>query len=208
MLTIRFDNLEEIRKVYDPRVVERASRDTMKRLSNQAKTAVAKEITRIYAIKSREVQSAMVVRTRERMGEHVGYIVIDGRRLSLPRFTSGGMAPTRSSRPIVKTARGKRYGAKAKIMKSRGARVIKGPVFWGKGRAGRGDDAVGKGAWQIWKREGPSRDNIRRLTGPAIPQMARSKSARESVFGVVQSKADTILADRLNFYSGRRSGVL
>lgn len=208
MLTIRFDNLDEVRAAYSPTVVERATRDTMKRLSAQAKTALSKEITRIYAIKAPEVKGAMLTRTRERAGEHVAYIVFEGRRLSLTRFTSGGMSPTRGSRPVVRTSRGKRYGARVKIMKSRGAKIIQGPVFWGKARAGRSDEGVGKGAWQIWKREGPSRDNIRRLTGPAIPQMARSMSARQAVHDLVQKKADAILADRLNFYSGRRSGVL
>lgn len=208
MLTIRFDNLAEIREVYSPDVVNKATKSTVDRLTKMSKTAVSREIRRIYSIKSPEVNSAMTSRTAFKSGEDVGYILFKGERLSLSRFTSGGMTPTKNSRPAVKTRRGKRYGARVRIMKQNRPRIVGGAVFWGKGRKGRGESGLGQGAWQIWRRDGKNRNDIRRLTAPSIPQMASSQSAREAPSEIVRTKADAILADRLNFYSGRRSGVL
>lgn len=210
MIRVSFDNLDEVTAAFDPDIVRRTVDSAMVRLRKQVATEVSKAVRKRYAIKAGEVRGALDRRTRRTRtagGVSEGILIYTSSRLSLSRFATGKGVPTRSNRPKIKTRRGIRYGAKVKVIKGRSPKIVPG-AFWGRARAGRGDDALGQGAWQIWLREGRSRNNIRRLTGPGVAHMVRSKDALEAVEQTVDRKANAILESRLDFYLGRRAGVL
>lgn len=202
MIDVRFENIDEIRQVYDSDIVTKATRGAVIRLRDRTSTQVGKAVRKRYAVRNHEVTDARRKRTRERTNNVEGLLIYTSRRLSLPRFATQRM-PTRSNRPRVQTRRGPRYGAKVQIIKGRGHRQLRGAVFWGRARAGQG-----QGAWQIWAREGRARDGIRRLTGPSISHMVRSQSVQRVIADFARHNADKILIDRLNFYTGRRAGIL
>lgn len=207
MIRVAFDNLAEIQKVYDPVIVEKATFTTVGKLTDQSATAVSKAIRARYKISAKEVKDALQRRTIKRVGEHQGLLRYTGKRTSLSRFTSGGMKPTARSRPKVSSARGTRYGARVQLVRTRPARIIPG-AFWGRARAGQGDEGLGQGAWQIWQRRSSRRDDIRRLTGPSIAHMARADESTKAIEQIVLTKADDILASRMDYYTRQRAGTL
>lgn len=207
MIDVRFENIDEIRRVYDSDIVTKATRGAVIRLRDRTATQVGKAVRTRYPVKKREVADAMRKRTRERTNNVEGLLIYTSRRLSLPRFATQ-RAPTRSNRPRVQTRRGPRYGAKVQIIKGRGHRQLRGAVFWGRARTGQGSNGRGQGTWQIWTREGRARDSIRRLTGPSISHMVRSQSVQRVIADFARYNADKILIDRFNFYIGRRAGIL
>lgn len=203
MITVSFSNLDEIRRVYNPIVVDRATRDTTRRLRDQVSTQVSKAVRNVYAIKATDIGRALKKRSRQRQG-HEGLLVYTSKRFSLTYFTTNQGRPNNGNRPRVRTARGVRRGARAKIVKASGQRVYDG-AFWGRGRAGSID---GAGAYQIFTRKGSARTPIRKLTGPSVSQLVGSRSALNVVNRTVQDRGDKILAQRLDFYAGRSAGVL
>lgn len=196
MIDVRFENIDEIKRVYDSDIVTKATRGAVIRLRDRTATQVGKAVRKRYAVRQHEVADAMRKRTRERTNNVEGLLIYTSRRLSLPRFATQRM-PTRSNRPRVQTRRGPRYGAKVQIIKGRGHRQLRG-AFWGRAQ----------GAWQIWTRDGQARDSIRRLAGPSISHMVRSQSVQRVIADFGRHNADKILIDRLNFYTGRRAGIL
>lgn len=207
MIRVTFQNLDQLIDVYDPAIVKKAAESATKRLGDRVATQVSRVVRKRYAISAGEVKAALSRRTRRSAVGHDSLLIYTSGRLSLSRFATGRGKPTRSNRPKVKTRRGVRYGAKVRVVKGRPAKLVPG-AFWGRARAGTGPEGVGQGAWQIWKREGLSRDSIRRLTGPGVSQMVRADDAVQSVNQIVDGLGDKILAERLDFYLGRRAGVL
>jgi len=205
VISISFSNLDELYRVYDPQLVDRAASDATWRLRTPVKNAVAKSIAQTYNITQGGVNQALRVARRKRES-HETLLIYQSKRPSLPRFSSK-RTPTRGNRPKVKTRRGTRYGAKARIVKSRGQRLIQG-AFWGRGRAGTSEEGRGAGAWLIWIRTGRARSDIKKLTGPSVSQLVSTRSARAAADRVMESKSDEILKQRLDFYLGRRAGVL
>lgn len=213
MIKFSFDNLDEITKAYDPKVVRAALFSTIRKLNSQSSTQVSKAITSRYNIKAKEVKAAMVKRVREQGDIPVGFLVYTSKRISLRKFAkqNGKAPPERSARPRVKSARGKRLGARVRVVKGRGTHIVPGG-FWGKGRAGKED---GAGTWQIFQRMGVPRRNprykgdekLRKLTGPSIAHMARGDKAIEAANKLVRDKADTILAHELDHRLLRKAGL-
>lgn len=213
MIKATFDNMDELLKANDPKIVRAAARSTIKKLNNQAATQVSKAIRSRYNIKARDVKSSMIKRVREKGDIPVGFLVYTGKRISLRKFAShnGNAPPSRSARPRVKSGRGNRYGARVRVVKSRGSHIVP-DGFWGKGRVGQED---GAGTWQIFQRMGVPRgdprykgdEKLRKLTGPSIAHMARSDKAIEAANVLVQSKADGILAHELEHRILRQAGL-
>lgn len=203
MISISFSNMEEIRRVYDPSIVDRATRDATRRLRDKVATQVSKAVRDVYSIKAGDISRSLRKRARTRVG-HEGLLVYTSKRLSLSYFATNNGQPNAGNRPKVKTPRGVRRGAKVKVVKSKGRTIIDG-AFWGRGRAGIID---GAGAWQIFVRKGSKRNPIKKLTGPSVSQLVGSRTALEAVNQVVGRDADKILAQRIDFYTGRKAGVL
>lgn len=203
MLSVRFDNLDEVKKAYDPIVVEKATYSAVRKLHSKAATRVSKQIRARYAIKAGQVAAALKKRIRRQSGLPVGFLVYTGRRISLRHFAVGGPSPRKSNRPRVRTSRGLRYGAKVRITKGRPARVVPG-AFWGAGRAGT---AAGAGEEQIWQRVGAGRTPLRKLTGPSIAHMARGRAGIDAVNAMMAQDADRTLSHELDHFLQRQIGI-
>jgi len=191
MLTIQFNNLEEVRQAYNPDVVRNATKSAMDRLSKASATAASKAIRDVYPLKAGDIRRAFKTKTVMQGDDVSALMIYTSPRIPLSEFAGG--KPNRRNRPKVSTARGTRYGAKVRVVKSRPAKLIPG-AFWARSK--------------IFRRVGSGRLPVKQMTGPGVAQMVRSQSALDAINATVSSKADAILAERLNFYSGRRSGVL
>ena len=204
-LEVRFDNLEEVKRAYDPLVVEKAARETIKQLHGLAATQVSKKVREVYNVKARDISKALKKKVVSEGGIPSGYLIYLGRRLSLRYFSTstGAGAPSRNARPKVKSRAGDRRGARVRIRKTSRASVLK-RAFWGRGRAGLAD---GGGEWQIFQRIGLSRHPIKKLTGPSIAHMVRSNEAVEAINELVRDQADKKLAHNLDHFMQKHIGI-
>lgn len=207
MISYTFDNIDDLLKTYDPKVVKDSLFSTIRKLSSQSASKVSKDIVSRYNIKARDLKPpALVQRVREKNGVPVGFLIYTGKRLSLRKF-----ANQRAAQPRVKSARGVRYGARVKVLKSKGSHIVPGG-FWGRARAGQVD---GANVSQIFQRMGVPRrkpryegdEKLRKLTGPSIAHMARSENAIEAADKLVREKANAILAHELDHRLLRKAGL-
>lgn len=201
MISVSFDNLDEIRDVYDPLIIDKAVRSTTRKLVNFAATEVKRSVRDKYRIKAARINKSLQKRVVSRQtGDTRGFLIYTSKRLSLANFASrtGQGLPGRSARPKVKTARGVRYGARVRVLKNRPSKVVKG-AFWAPGTGG---------VWQIWKRETEARRPIRMLTGPSVSHMMRSAEAIQAVERTVQQRATPLLTRELDVFAQKRAGIL
>ena len=157
MIKVSFQNLEKVRRAYDPKVVEKATRSAIKKLSAKASTAVSKEVRRAYAIKAGDIRQVLRKKQIVRGGVAAGFLIYTSKRLSLRYFTpernaDGTSSPKPRSRPKVTSRRGTRYGVRIRKRKDRSAKILPG-AFWG-----RGQDS---GVWQVFKRRGAGKKTRR-----------------------------------------------
>lgn len=206
MLKVTFEDMEQLKQVYDPIIVEKAASATIKQLHSKSATLVSRAVRDKYSIKARDIKTALKQRVAFKSGVPVGYLIYTSRRISLRHFSPGGR-PTSRTRPRVKTARGVRRGAKIKVMKTRPARLIKG-AFWGRGAIGSGDGiTLGDGEWQVFQRMGLSRLKIRKLTGPSISHMVRGDAPLKAINDLVQKEGGEKFANNIDHFIQKKIGT-
>jgi len=200
VISYTFDNVDELLKTYDPKVVKDSLFSTIRKLNSQSATQVSRAIVSRYNIKAKDLKPALVMRVREKNGVPVGFLLYTGKRLSLRKFSTAAASRSRARR-----------GARVKVLKSKGSYMVPGG-FWGRARAGQVDRA---NVAQIFQRMGVPRkkpryagdEKLRKLTGPSIAHMARSSKAIEAANKLVREKADTILAHELDHRLLRKAGL-
>lgn len=201
MISVRFDNLDQLRDVYDPAVVDKAAKHTIKQLQSKSATKISEAIRGKYKIKAREIKSALNPVSRTQDGIHSGFLIYTSKRISLRHFAGG--APNRTNRPRVKTKRGARRGARATPLKGARGKIID-KAFWGHGSAGR---SIGEGSMQIFQRIGSGRLKIRKLTGPSISHMVRGEAPMKAINDHIQNNATRLLEHNLDHFIKRRAGI-
>jgi hypothetical protein len=203
MIDVRFENLDAVKRAYDPIVVEKAAFSAVRHLHNKAATQVSRSVRGTYNIKASRLKMALKKRIRMQQGTPAGFLIYTGQRLSLRNFAVGGAAPRKSNQPVRKTARGKRRGVRVRIMKTRGSHVVP-RAFWGRGRAGSTD---GAGEQQIFQRIGLSRLPVRKLTGPSVAHMVRGQAGVDEINKMMARDADRVLSQALDQFLARQIGI-
>jgi len=209
MLSVRFDNLEEVKQFYDPIIVEKAARTTIKQLHGQAATLISKAIREKHNVTVRDVKSALHTRIKTTDGVETGSLIYTGKRISLRHFATAKSSPLVSTARFVKGTRRKvkRRGVRVKDRKDSRARIVPG-AFWGRAAIGSGaGKIIGEGTLQIFQRIGLSRLKIRKLTGPAIAQMAGGEAPLDAINELMREKADKTLAHNLDHFLRTKTGI-
>ena len=191
-LEVRFDNIDEVKRFYDPSAVEKAVYSTIKQLNSKAATTISKAVRERYPVTAAGIKSALKPRVSTHGGVPVGYLVYLSKRISLRHFA------TSSPRPRVKTRAGIRYGARVKQYKKTRAAIVPG-AFWGKSK----DSNV----QQIFQRIGTGRLKIRKLTAPAISQMVGGEAPIKALNELIQTESNTMLSHNLDHFLQRRAGL-
>jgi hypothetical protein len=191
-LEFSFTNLEQLKQVYDPALVEKAARETIKQLQGKAATATSRAARDRYNVTASAVKSALTPRLRvDQAGIPTGYLIYLSKRISLRHFAA-------KARPKVKTARGVRYGARVRVLKTKGSYIVPGGFF---------GTAKTSGSGQIFQRIGKERLKIKKLTGPSISHMMRSLPAIQSLNELIQQEGDTKFANNLDHFMQKATGL-
>lgn len=207
-LSVSFENLEEVKKAFDPEVVEKATYSTINQLTSKAATQVRKGVLKEYNVRAAAVNAALKKRVRRRQGADgvpTGFLIYLSGRISLRNFSyvAADGFPKDRARPKVRTPRGVRRGARVRVMKSRPPRVVKG-AFWGRGRVGKADAA---GQYQIFQRIGLSRLKVRKLSGPGVAQMVRGEAPIEELNTLMREEANVKFAQNLDHFMLKQAGL-
>jgi len=190
-LSFKFENLEQLRQVYDPAVVEKAAYQTVKQLQAKAATEISKTVRQRYNVSAAAIKSVMKPRLRVSAGVPTGFLIYLSKRISLRHYATG-------ARPKIKTRRGIRYGARVKEYKNERAQIVPGAFF---------GTAKNSGSGQIFQRLGPSRLKIKKLTGPAIAQMVGGEAPIKALNDLVQREGDEKFAHNLDHFLKKQTGI-
>jgi len=203
VIDVSFDNLEAVKRAYDPVVVKKAAFSAVKKLHNKAATQVSRSVRTTYNIKATDLKEGLKKRIRTQQGTPSGFLIYTGKRISLRYFAVGGPTPRRSNQPVRNSSRGKRRGVRVRVMKNRGPQVVP-RAFWARGQAG---SIAGAGEQQIFQRIGASRLPIRKLTGPSVAQMVRGKAGIGELNKLMAQAADKTLSNELDHFLQRKVGL-
>lgn len=191
-LDVRFDDIESLIATYDPVSVQKAAYSTVKQLQGRAATEISKSVRSRFNVKAGEIKTVLRQRLKYQGNIPVGYLVYLSKRMSLRHFATG-------KRVVVNTARGKRYGAKAKVRKGKRAEIVVGG-FYGKAKT--------SGSEQIFKRTGDARLPVKKLTAPSISQMVGGKAPIAALNDMVRREANAKLSANLDFFLKKKTGIL
>lgn len=201
-LEFKFSNMEQLKQVYDPVVVEKAARETVKQLQAKASTQISTAVRARYSVAAKDIKSALKPRySIDQEGVPTGYLIYTSQRISLRHFASKG-------RPKVKSSRGTRYGARVKVVKSRGSHVVKGG-FIGTGKKS-GVEQVFKrmNPWTPYPRaQGLGPNKLKKLTGPSVSHMVRGNAPIKALNDLVQKEGDVKFANNLEHFMQKQIGL-
>ena len=192
LVDFRFDNLDELKRAYDPALVDKAAASTIKQLQAKASTIISKAVRDRYNVSASAMRSALKQsKVVFQGGVPVGYNIYLSKRISLSYFAT-------NARPKVKTARGIRYGARTKLYKNKRPEMVKGG-FFGTART--------SGSGQIFQRIGDKRLPIKKLTGPAISQMVGGGLPLQALDNLIKEEGDAKFAQNLEHFMQKQMGL-
>lgn len=153
MFTYELTGLDELRRKFDPKLIDKAMDRALQVAAMKMRTRISKEARQIYNVKAGDI--ARTVRL-QRLRNPVGRVLVyTGYKIGLDHFG----ARTK----VVKTARGRRVGATVQVRKDGGRKLLKGGFI-----------ADIHGA-KVFTRAGASRLPIEKKFGPSIPEMVGNK---------------------------------
>lgn len=182
MITISHE-LAQLKKQLDPAHLASAEKSALKSIQRKVATQISRLVRHKYNVTARSIAARLKLSlVRGDTEAHLWYV---GTRVGLINF--GGQFKK------VRTSKGERMGATAKMTKQSGRFLTKGG-FIATGRNGN---------VHIFQRRDlkqNSRFPLRAKTGPAIPQMVSEKETIEAASKFVEQQYPAELTNRLNFF--------
>jgi hypothetical protein len=152
ILEFSFQDFDNVKASFDPKVVQKALRTTITRTARKARTEVSKQIRSEYTVKAKTIKDTVSLRTKRTAEDTVSILSYRGGSLPIDRFSV--------SQRRVSTSSGPRRGVSVRIRKNGGRKVLKG-----------GFKLRGQKADPTMERVGDSRLPIKRVTSLSVPQM-------------------------------------
>lgn len=182
ILEFSFQNFEEVKRAFDPKIVQKAINSTIPRTARKARTEVSKQIRSVYAIKAATVKETVTLRTERKTDEVFSILSYRGASLPIDRFSTSVRSKA--------TPKGRRTAVSARVKKSGGRKLVKGG-FPLQGRTG-----------PTMKRTGDSRLPIERVFSLSVPQMLNDDIHRR-VQAKIEADANIELNRNLQFFQDR-----
>lgn len=209
-LRISFENLPEVRAALNPQVYNQALASTIKKLSDQAATQISVNVRKNYAVSASEVKKRLRMISRHTEAGMVPerLLIYFSARISLRHFAPAGQK-AKGKGPRIKTARGVRFGASARVYKPLGTKLKKG-AFWGRAIRGDVDSAEeASNGLQIFARvdQEDSKSKLGKLTGPSVSQMVRGWDVIANVNAFIADNRDRILENEINHFLAKYRGL-
>ncbi len=188
MIKIDFErmSLAELRRKFDPEIVNRADRIAIGRTAKKIRTQISKDVRKVYNVKARDVSSTVKLPNRSKGSLEQRILLYTGGHIPLAKFDAKPRA--------VRSRRGPRRGVTVRVRKDSGRKLV------GKRSGFHGAGFLAKG--KVMARKTPARTSHRGLYGPAIPQMVANESVIESYHAKVRREYPIELERALNKLMG------
>lgn len=229
MIEFEITNLDELRRRYDPKIIEKALNSAVKKTANKARTLISKAVRKGYNVKAADIAKALTEkRIRGPVTERI--LLYTGGRLSLMYFDPQevrvtrdyGAITTKRGRDGLVSSRAKRTTKRHRelrgvtVMIKKGQRKkVKGPDGYGafiaqgnRGKSGGGwgrklfnksASKEGRGNVQVFMRDSKDRMPLSRLTGPSIPGMI-SRGSIDEINAFVQEEMPKQFNHEMSFF--------
>jgi hypothetical protein len=166
-----------------PEKINQVLSRAVNRAATNAKSNMSKKVREEYAIKASDIKNAVNI-TRATTSKPDATVKSAGKKINLAKFRISPTAPRPNNPP--------KDGYKVQVKKSEGLKVVP-----------RGFLVNSNGGLAFFQRTGSSRMPIKRLMGPAVPEMIGNKSVIEWV----ENEAQKMLNSRVEHELQRTLGV-
>lgn len=186
MLKLQIEGFEELKKTYNPNLLEKTMAVSMQKTMFKTRTFVSKSVRERYVVKAGDIK-ATVKFTRPSRKPIIMQLAWRSKRTQLKDF--------KALPRTVRTARGKRKGVTVRVRKDRGRKLIRGAFFGPGGRA-------------AYMRKGSRRHPIEKRTGIGIAQMVRTRymeDKRDKFFAVEMQKQ---FKTNFDYFLKKQAGLL
>lgn len=201
MIEFKLENLDQLREVYDPKIVDKALTRSINRIAVRARKKVSQTVRAEFNIKARDIAKALRFK-RAKSGSNEAVLMYAGSRIGLHKF---GM---RTRTVKVKTSR---YGrtrqqVRVKVRKTSALTPAVGRVnvlFKGS-HVTQGFESQGR----IYARKGKGRYPLMFLKGPSIPAMVDQDTVLNEVQALMNEEFAKEFERNMEFYLMRRVGLV
>lgn len=175
MITVKFEGLQEVKKVLDPKLFKKAIVRSLDRSSKAGRQEALDSIREKYNIKESDLRRE--IKTDLYPSKLEAIIKAKGRPISIFKF---------SPRQVIETVNKKTKALYARLLKARAGRKAAGvtvEIVKGKRRLVKGAfvQSLKSGHVAIFKREGKERHPIKKLSTIGISEMFGSRNIIASV---------------------------
>lgn len=185
------NELQALKRRFDPKTVEKAFMQALDRTTQKAATHISKDVRGTYAVSAAEVKKRLKIQRARRDASRS--LLYTGRRLPLDTFKP----KERMVRTTATSVRGKRFktrrrGATVRVRKDTGRQMV--PGGWlAKGRVLRRANSA------------DNKSQPRMQFGPSIPGMVAHESTITSAQDMVREDLPRQFSGRMDYLLGRNS---
>lgn len=200
MANLQFDvrQLQELKKQFDPKDVEKALSWSTNAVARKAATLISRETRQRYDVSAAEIRKRLKISRIDRdAGRSVLYT---GRRLPLSQFKPREKWVTVSSKRRVqsgprKGSMARRRGVTVRVRKDKGRQLVKG-----------GWSAKG----QIFRRQTRSDNKSapEMRFGPSIPEMVDNPQVMQAAQDLVRNDLPQQFSNRLHYLLNKKAGLV
>ena len=192
----QFPFIAEAKKLFDPMHVKKAQRLTMTSIKGKAKTGVSRSVRKKFVITAKRIAQDLKIRTVDREGLRSAELSYIGNRIGLINFSANFRnVRTVGRRGHLRGSKLRRKGATARVTKGGGRYLVPGGFIV----------AGASGNVQILQRihKRDSKSKLRKLTGPAVPQMVSQPEVKKDFANLVDREFPPTFESKLNFVIGK-----
>ena len=169
MISFSYTNIEQASRLFDPNLVEKATKSMLGKLVPKVRTQISVKVRDRYTIQAREVSRAVKIRRQRLSALEARGLLYTGAAVPLDRFSI--------TERNIRSARGRRRGVTARVLKRGPRKIVKGAFA---------QDISGR---KIFKRRGREQLPINRLFGPSVPQMVDDADVRDHIEAFIGKEA-------------------
>lgn len=191
-LRYRFDKLDQLRDRFDPRIVEKAVRSSIRKTALKLRTKLSKRVRERYNVPARVIaRHAKLENFFQSRSQPFSILRYVGSKIGLINFGARSR--------IVRTAKGKRRGVSVQVLKEGGRKVVKSePAF------------IATGANEnrhVFARTGEGRFPIVSLKGPSVAEMVGRDEVIDDANAFMSGELPRIFDNEMEFFLLRKVGL-
>ena len=184
MITIEFpDDLQEMKRQLAPEMLQKANKSALKATQRKTATFISKVVRKEFNVTARAIADRLKLSLGR--GDTEAYLNYVGTRIGLINF-SGQFRK-------VRTNAGVRLGATAKVKRTSRRYVTPGGFI---AQGNNGNVHI----FQRMSRRQKERMPIRKMTGPAIPQMVAQQEVLDEAAKFVEREFPKDLSNRIDYF--------